>query len=156
PGRLIDLGCGTGRALLPLAQRGFRVLGVDLSEEMLRIVGEKAEAAGLQVLRIKANLVQLDSVADSSFNYALCLFSTLGMIVGTEHRRQVIQHAARLLRPGGVFILHVHNYWFNAWDRGGRRWLLTDLVRWVIGHPESGDRAMPSLAGGPTLSLHHF
>ena len=35
PGRLIDLGCGTGRLLLPLARRGFRVLGVDLSAEML-------------------------------------------------------------------------------------------------------------------------
>src|SRR5207249_1730444 len=42
PGRLIDLGCGTGRLLLDFAARGFAVLGVDLSEEMLRVAAQKA------------------------------------------------------------------------------------------------------------------
>lgn len=51
PGRLIDLGCGTGRLLVPFARRGFRVLGVDLSEEMLRVAGEKAAAAGVAIHR---------------------------------------------------------------------------------------------------------
>src|SRR5207248_11448713 len=41
PGRLIDLGCGTGRLLLPFARRGFWVLGVDLSAEMLKVAREK-------------------------------------------------------------------------------------------------------------------
>ena len=40
----------------------------------------------------------------------------------------------RLLRPGGRFILHVHNRWFNAWDRSGRAWLLRDWLRsWMGG-----------------------
>ncbi len=51
PGWLIDLGCGTGRLLVPFARRGFRVLGVDLSEEMLRVAGEKAAAAGVAIHR---------------------------------------------------------------------------------------------------------
>src|SRR5438552_13640921 len=41
PGRLIDLGCGTGRLLVPFARRGFWVLGVDLSEEMLKQAGRR-------------------------------------------------------------------------------------------------------------------
>ena len=41
PGRLIDLGCGTGRALVHFARRGFRCLGVDLSDPMLEIVRQK-------------------------------------------------------------------------------------------------------------------
>src|SRR5437870_3545018 len=59
PGRLLDLGCGTGRLLLPFAKNGFWTLGVDLSEEMLRIAGEKAGAAEVPVHRLKANLVEL-------------------------------------------------------------------------------------------------
>src|SRR5262245_35344471 len=51
PGRLLDLGCGTGRLLVPFARRGYWVLGVDLSEEMLRVVGEKVAVAGVQVHR---------------------------------------------------------------------------------------------------------
>ncbi len=138
PDWLIDLGCGTGRLLVPLAQRGFRVLGVDLSADMLRVVGEKAAAAGVTVHRLQANIVQLDGLRDGVFDYAACLFSTLGMVTGATERRQVIGHVHRLLRPGGRFVLHVHNRWFNFWDRAGRRWLLRDLL--TLG---MGDRPMP-------------
>src|SRR5262245_5334298 len=48
-GRLIDLGCGTGRLLVAFAGRGHRVLGVDLSAEMLKVARDKAAAAGVEV-----------------------------------------------------------------------------------------------------------
>src|SRR5690349_19797151 len=60
PGALIDLGCGTGRLLLPFARRGYWVLGVDLSDEMLAVAGARADAAGVEVHRLKANVVELD------------------------------------------------------------------------------------------------
>ena len=44
---LLELGCGTGRLLIPLAQAGYRVTGVEISPEMLRIARAKAEAAGV-------------------------------------------------------------------------------------------------------------
>ncbi len=46
-GPLLELGCGTGRALIPLAQAGFNVTGVDLSPEMLHQARAKAGAAGV-------------------------------------------------------------------------------------------------------------
>lgn len=156
PGRLLDLGCGTGRLLVPFALRGFRVLGVDLSAPMLRVAGEKAAAARVVVDRIKANVVALDCLADGSFDYAACLFSTLGMVAGAAERRRVVAHAHRLLRPGGTFILHVHNYWFNLWDRHGWKWLMLDLVRSLFQGGESGDRPMPAHHGIAGLTLHHF
>jgi SAM-dependent methyltransferase len=156
PGRLIDLGCGTGRLLMPFAKRGFRVLGVDLSEEMLRVAGEKATAAGVAVDLLKANLVELDCLLDGSFDYAACLFSTLGMVAGSVERRRVVEHVRRLLRPGGMFVLHVHNYWFNLWDHSGRPWLLRDLVRSLLQGGEHGSRPMPAHQGIAGLALHHF
>ena len=77
-GRIVDLGCGTGRLAIPLAQAGFGVVAVDLSDEMLAIVGEKARVAGVSVDRVKANLVDLSCFADHSFDAAACLFQTLG------------------------------------------------------------------------------
>lgn len=156
PGRLIDLGCGTGRILLPLAQRGFWVLGVDLSEPMLTIVGEKARAAGTEVHRLKANLVHLEGIASASFDYAVCLFSTLGMIAGAEQRRRVVAQVQRLLKPQGRFILHVHNRWFSFWNPHGRRWLLWDLTRSWRNLPTAGDRDMPAHDGQSRLTLHLF
>ena len=156
PGRLIDLGCGTGRLLLDFAGRGFSVLGVDLSEEMLRTATAKAIQAGVHAELLKANIVELDALADETFEYASCLFSTLGMIHGTVQRRQMIGHVSRLLRPGGLFLLHVHNRWFHAWDKEGRKWLAGDLIRSLAARQSAGDRPMPAHQGLAGLTLHHF
>jgi SAM-dependent methyltransferase len=144
PGRLIDLGCGTGRLLLAFAARGYACLGVDLSAAMLAVVNEKAARAGLAVAVLKANLVELDEVPAATFDYAACLFSTLGMIRGEENRRRFLGQVRRILKPGGVFVLHAHNarYRFGRWL--GRR------------GPEKGDRTMPQHRGGAELTIHHY
>src|SRR5262245_33964379 len=51
-GTLVDLGCGTGRLLLPFARDGFHCVGVDLSAHMLRVVRQKAAAGGVGVDRL--------------------------------------------------------------------------------------------------------
>jgi SAM-dependent methyltransferase len=109
PGRLIDLGCGTGRLLMHFAARKYACLGVDLSEAMLAQVNAKAAQAGLAVAVLKANLVELDMLPAATFDYAACLFSTLGMIRGAENRRRFLGHVRRILKPGAVFVLHAHN-----------------------------------------------
>jgi SAM-dependent methyltransferase len=156
PGALIDLGCGTGRLLLPFARRGYWVLGVDLSEEMLAVAGAKAAAAGKPRRRLRANLVELDCLRDGSFDWAACLFSTLGMVAGRAERRRVVEHVYRLLRPGGRFVLHVHNRWFNLYDPHGRRWLFRDGLRALLRRGVGGDRDMPPHQGLAGLTLHLF
>ena len=156
PGWLIDLGCGTGRLLVPMVQRGYRVLGVDLSAPMLRVAGSKAAHAGVRVERIQANLVDLGCFEDARFDFATCLFSTLGMVGGAGARCRVVEHVYRLLRPGGVFVLHVHNYWFNVWHGQGRRWLLRDLPLRSLGREGAGDCTMPPHGNMPPLTLHLF
>jgi SAM-dependent methyltransferase len=156
PGRLVDLGCGTGRLLVPFARRGYEVLGVDLSAEMLAVAREKAAAAGVRVGLVRANLAELDALRGGAFDYAACLFSTLGMVCGADARRRAVGHAHRLLRPGGRFVLHVHNKWFNARARGARAWLLRDVLRGLLGAADAGDRVMPAHQGVAGLTLHLF
>jgi SAM-dependent methyltransferase len=155
-GRLIDLGCGTGRLLVPFAQRGFCVVGVDLSTGMLRAAAERSRAAGVRVNLVQANLTDLGCFAEHSFDYAACLFSTLGMIGPACERKRVLQQVYRLLRRGGTFLLHVHNRWFNVRHAPGRRWLALDAWRVFVNNPHAGDCEMPvhqSIAG---LTLHLF
>jgi SAM-dependent methyltransferase len=155
-GRLVDLGCGTGRLLVWLAGRGFWTLGVDLSSEMLRVAGQRACEAGVAVHRLQANLVDLACLDDGCFDYAACLFSTLSMISGADARRSLVEHIARLLRPGGTFVLHVHNRWSNLWQRGARSWLIKDWLRsWLLWRP-AGDHTAPPHEGLPALTLHLF
>jgi SAM-dependent methyltransferase len=155
PGRLLDLGCGTSRLLLAMAQRGWWTLGVDLSPEMLRVAADKAMSAGATVHLLRGNIAELDALADDSFDCTACLFSTLGMVMGAAQRRRVVANAFRVLRPGGRFILHVHNRWFNARDRAGRTWLLRDGLR-AGRDDERGDRVMPVHQGIAGLTLHLF
>jgi SAM-dependent methyltransferase len=155
-GRLIDLGCGTGRLLIEFARRGHWVLGVDLSREMLAVARDKSERAGVSVHLLHANITALDGIASAGFDRAACLFSTLGMVRGAEMRRRVVEHAYRLLRRGGRFVLHVHNRWFNFLDPSGRRWLIRDLLRQCLGAAPGGDRLMPVHQGIAGLTLHLF
>jgi SAM-dependent methyltransferase len=152
PGRLLDLGCATGRLLIHAARRGFSCLGVDLSAEMLAIASEKARVAGVQIELLHASIAELDALPDASFDYAACLFSTLGMVVGGDVRQRVVAHVHRLLRPGGRFILHVHNRWFGM----GLGTLMAEVVRsWLKGEA-AGDRVMPVHQGIVGLTLHIF
>lgn len=156
PGLVVDLGCGTGRNLLPLAKRGFTCLGVDLSEHMLRILGEKSRREELSIWRVRANLVELDFIRTRSAQYCVCLFSTLGMVRGRQNRRRVLAHAHRILKPGGLLVIHVHNFWYSFFGPLGRGWAL----RHLLGVPfspdiELGDKFF-QYRGIPNMFLHSF
>ena len=99
PGRLIDLGCGAGRHSLRFARRGFSVTAVDLSRPMLEMVALKAAESGVELTTVQSNLCRLGCFPDQIFDYALSMFSTLGMIRGRESRRRALAEARRILRP---------------------------------------------------------
>lgn len=153
PGRLVDLGCGTGRLSIHFACKGYDCVGVDLSDEMLDKAKKNSELAKCRVDWRKANLLDLSDLPDSSFDYAACLFSTLGMIRGAKNRASVIANAYRLLKPGGRFVLHIHNRYFRGlgWREVARHWW-----RGLFGRANTGDVTMPQSYGGAPLTLHHF
>jgi len=156
PGRVVDLGCGTGRTLLPLARRGFFAIGVDLSRPMLAVAGRKTTEQGLMIARVQANLVELDCLRGGSIDYATCMFSTLGMIQGRPNRARVLGHVCRLLKPGGLFVLHVHNVWFGLRDPVSRRWLARQVLRRLLRRDvELGDKFF-DYRGIPKMFLHTF
>ena len=167
PGNLIDLGCGSGRVPIHFARLGFRTLGVDLSERMLAVAARKraeflatterpTDPPDSPIALAQANLCELEMFRDASFDYATCMFSTLGMIVGVDQRRRALSEIHRILKPKGLFGLHVHNYWFNLAAPQGRRWVLADLSRRVFRVGGAGDKRMRNYRGIPNLSLHLY
>src|SRR5579884_2028833 len=61
-GPILEIGCGTGRVLIPLAEAGFRVVGVDVSSAMLAIARDKVAASGVgdHVELVQADALSLD------------------------------------------------------------------------------------------------
>jgi ubiquinone/menaquinone biosynthesis C-methylase UbiE len=151
-----DLGCGTGRAIMALARCGMRGLAIDLSPAMLAIVRIKADQADLPIDCIHANLVELNCVGEDTVDVAVSLFSTLGMIQGRDNRQLALQHTRRILRPGGLFFLHVHNLWYNLRDLASQWWLFKNLLRSTfVRDLEAGDKFF-DYRGLSNMFLHAF
>lgn len=153
---IVDLGCGTGRALLPLIRQGFAGVGVDLSIAMLKRLKQRAAEEQLPVCCVRANLVDLGCIQEKSFSHGICMFSTLGMIRGREHRIAALREFRRTIHPQGKLVLHVHNYWYNLWDPGGPWWLLRSLgASLFFRDHERGDKQY-EYRGLTNMFLHVF
>ena len=142
PGRLVDLGCGAGRHSLRFAARGFTVTSVDLSRPMLELVSMKAAERGVELSTVQLNLCRLGCFPDQVFDYALSMFSTLGMIRGREPRRRRWSKRGGSVGLAAGSALHVHNFWLNLRDSQGRRWLWSQVRPALFDRASLGDRRM--------------
>ena len=78
------------------------------------------------------------------------------MIVSEDARRRVVAHAYRLLRPGGIFVVHVHNRWFHVWTGPGRSLLMDNWRKTLMRQGKTGDFVMPAQQGIGALTMHLF
>ena len=100
PGYVVDLGCGTGRALVPLGATRFpRVGGRSLGRDAGRRRRE-SRVEHLPIDRLMANLVDLDCLADNIADYCISMFSTLGMIRRRENRQRALGHVRPAAQAG--------------------------------------------------------
>lgn len=152
--RVLDLGCGDGRISRVLADAGFEVLAIDLSQPMLETLLESCPTSN--VLPVRANLVQLECLRPGIADHAVCLFSTLGMIHGKEHRLQCLRGVRRAVRTGGLLVLHVH--WVGAAIREPRgvRKLFSDAWRSVISRDHEFGDSFYAYRGLSEMYLHRF
>lgn len=98
----MDLGAGTGRLAIPLAEQGFRVTAVDPSEAMLRVL---AEQAGDTVRRVTSTAA--DYSDQNHADLVLCVFSVLAYITTESELSRTLDSASRVLNSSGRMILSI-------------------------------------------------
>ena len=157
PGRLLDLGCGTGRTMLEFGRRGYDVTGVDLSPRMLQICRSRLDEAGLADAKlIEASLADLPTDRlDPPYDYAACLFATLGFVTGRANRVGAVRQVASLLKPGGQYVFHVQNLLYNL-PTLHFPFIVTGLAKWLIGRGEVGDQIFWRYRGAWWVYMHAF
>ena len=102
-GAALELGIGTGRVALPLARRGIRVHGIDLSEAMVARLRAKpgAEHIGVTIGDFATTSV------DGQFSVAYLVFNTIGNLTTQDEQVACFQNVAAHLQPGGCFVIEV-------------------------------------------------
>jgi SAM-dependent methyltransferase len=107
-GRVLDLCCGQGRHAVPLAQLGYRVTGLDLSRTLLARAAATARAHGRRVGLVEADMRRLP-FTDGRFDAVVNLFHAFGYLEDETQDELVLAEVARVLAPGGCFLLEVAN-----------------------------------------------
>lgn len=107
-GRVLDVGCGTGRHSVELAKLGYRVTGVDLSTGMLAEARKAACDAGVEVELIHSNAAEYE--AKELFDGAICLCEGAFCLLGPDDSPidrdlHILKNIHAALKPGGKFLL---------------------------------------------------
>lgn len=134
----LDLGCGTGRILLPLLEAGFDVDGSDISPDMVAYAREAAARAGFAPNLVAQSMHELDLRRRYRTIFAIGAFALGG---NRPNEREALVRAYRHLEPGGALLINLELPYAGV---TAEQWAL-----WLPGHrkgvlprawPETGDR----------------
>lgn len=106
---ILELACGTGRVLLPLARLGFDVTGVDVSASMLEVARRKLADEGLQD---RVTLVEQDMrflALDRQFNMIFVAVNSFSHVLTLDEQLVVLSRVRQHLKPGGLLLLDLFN-----------------------------------------------
>lgn len=100
-GRVLELGVGTGRLAIPMAQAGLRVTGIDSSKAMLDVLAQRDTASAVEALR--GDMVE--ELPAGPYDAVLIAYNTIFNLLEEETQQRCFAAAARVLRPGGAFVV---------------------------------------------------
>src|SRR5262245_27489903 len=103
-GAALELGIGTGRIALPLARRGVRVQGIDLSGAMVAKLREKPGGDEVEVAIGDFATTKVDG----TFSLAYLVFNTIGNLTTQDEQVACFENVAAHLEPGGCFVIELN------------------------------------------------
>ncbi|WP_147532425.1 class I SAM-dependent DNA methyltransferase [Bacillus marasmi] len=105
--RILDLACGTGELSVWLAEAGYKVTGVDLSEDMLSVANAKASEKGLSIEFFQQDMTELEGF--DAFDVITIFCDSLNYLQTEEAVISTFQRVYEHLQPNGLFLFDVHS-----------------------------------------------
>ncbi|MCK4872952.1 MAG: class I SAM-dependent methyltransferase [Phycisphaerales bacterium] len=145
-GRILDLGCGDGRVLVPLVESGHRVVGVDW--DGLALDACRAQLPDANVELLEADIFSGDWPArfEGAFETILCLGNTFLLLHDTSRAGRFMRSVRALLMPGGVF--HIDALCHELWREVAEGF-------WQTGVSEDGSMQLIWQPGDNVIALRH-
>ncbi len=109
PQRLLDVACGTGRHAIEMAQRGYQVTGIDISQDCLSLAQQKADTAQQSIEFVRQDMRALGFKA--AFDMAYILFNTILILTRNEDIIRFMAGIHRALVADGLFLIEVNHNW---------------------------------------------
>ena len=106
---ILELGCGTGRVLIPLARLGHRITGIDASTAMLEQAREKIAAEDLQDRVTLAEQAMGELALEEKFSLAFAALNSFAHLHSTDEQLAALARIRHHLNPGGLLVLDMFN-----------------------------------------------
>jgi len=107
-GFVLDLCCGTGRHSIALSERGWNVVGIDLSKNLLAIAKIRMKRAGVKIPLVRADM-RFFPFRDSLFKAVINMFTSFGYLPAESDDAVSLLEVNRTLRGEGKFLLDLAN-----------------------------------------------
>jgi SAM-dependent methyltransferase len=108
--RVLDAACGTGMHASALAERGYEVVGTDMSSGMIERARANAAAAGVDVRFEVAAFTELNAQVGGDFDALLCLGNSLPHLLAPAELHAALVDFAACLQPGGLLLVQNRNF----------------------------------------------
>ena len=105
-GLVLDLGCGTGSMTELLAEKGYDMIGVDLSADMLEIAMDKRSRKGLDILYLQQDMREFELYG--TVRAIVCICDSINYLESEEDLLEVLRLANNYLDPGGIFVFDLN------------------------------------------------
>ena len=142
---VLDIACGTGGPTIELARRGYRVVGLDISRDMVRIARRKAVSAGVRAVFKVGDMRRIRF--RRRFDAVTCFFTSINYNVSDDDMLSTMKGVFRALRDGGVFIADAPNPY------RAERWLRGEPVVWRVDHDDVSILILDSVVMGRVSAL---
>lgn len=106
PKLVLDLGCGTGSMTNLMAGKGYEMIGVDLSEDMLAIAREKAKENDVEVIYLNQDMAELDLYG--TIDGVISCGDALNYVLDEEDLLKAFKKVNMFLNPGGLFVFDMN------------------------------------------------
>jgi SAM-dependent methyltransferase len=116
--RVLDIACGTGPHLIRLADRGYRMTGLDLSPKNIEFLRERLDDRGSEAELIVGDMT--DFRLRRPVDAAICMQDSQGHLLTNAQLLAHLRCVARALRPGGVYVFD--RYMASSWTNPARSW----------------------------------
>lgn len=114
--RILDLGCGTGRNTIYLAQQGFLVYASDISKTGVAITKKKAKALGLKNIKFKVADMKHTAYPDNYFDAIICIFTLSHGLL--KENKAAVDEIYRILKPKGMLVTEVISVKDETYGKG--------------------------------------